>query len=125
MTRRILDHAVKELRQSVWELRSPPLQGKGLAEALKALVQQAGIGLAVQIQLRTEGDLTNVPEFVAGNLILVAQEALHNALKHGLPKTISLEARRAAEPDWISILTGAGSSNPSRASNGSPQASQR
>lgn len=57
----------------------------------------------MKIDVRTTGDLTHVPDFVAGNLLLVAQEALHNALKHGHPRTVTLEARLAEKPQWIAL----------------------
>ncbi len=104
VARRILDHAVQELRSSVWALRSPSLQGKSLPEALRLVVDREGAGKSARIDLRTEGDFSHVSEFVAGNLVLAAQEALRNALKHGAPRVITLEARTAATPDAIFLL---------------------
>lgn len=103
VARRMLDHAVDELRGSVWALRSLPLHGLALPDALRALVERAGAGHDAKIELRTEGDLAPVPDFVAGNLILAAQEALHNALKHGRPQTVALHARPAEKPGWIAL----------------------
>jgi len=104
VARRILDHAVQELRSSVWELRSPPLQGKSLPDALRAVVEREGAGKSARIEVQTEGDFTHVSDFVAGNLVFAAQEALRNALKHGAPQLIRLEARTTGKPDWISVI---------------------
>lgn len=104
VARRILDHAVQELRSSVWALRNPSLQGKSLPEALRVVVDREGAGQAARIELRTEGDFSHVSEFVAGNLVLAAQEALRNALKHGAPQVITLEARIAKSHDSISLV---------------------
>ncbi len=104
VARRILDHAVQELRSSVWALRNPPLLGKSLPEALRLVVEREGAGKSEQIELMTEGDFSHVSEFVAGNLVLAAQEALRNALKHGSARVITLEARTAKSPDAISLL---------------------
>jgi signal transduction histidine kinase len=103
VARRMLDHAVDELRSSVWALRSLPLNGQALPEALRALADRAGAGQAVRIEVQTAGELAHVPDFVAGNLLLAAQEALHNALKHGRPHAITIEARPADRPDWIAL----------------------
>jgi signal transduction histidine kinase len=103
VARRMLDHAVDELRSSVWALRSLPLNGQALPDALRALAERAGAGQAVRIDVQTAGELAHVPDFVAGNLLLAAQEALHNALKHGRPRTITMEARAADRPDWIAL----------------------
>jgi len=104
VTRRILDHAVQELRSSVWALRSPTLQGKNLPEALRLVVDREGAGQTAHIALRADGDFSHVSDFVAGNLVLAAQEALRNALKHGAPRTITLEARTVETPRSISLV---------------------
>lgn len=103
VARRMLDHAVDELRSSVWALRSLPLHGLAMPDALRSLAERAGAGHDVKIDVRTAGDLAHVPDFVAGNLLLVAQEALHNALKHGHPRTVTIEARLAEKPEWIAM----------------------
>lgn len=104
VARRILDHPVQELRSSVWALRNPSLQGKSLPEALRLVVDREGAGQRAQIEMRTEGDFSHVSEFVAGNLVLAAQEAVCNALKHGSPRMITLEARIAKSRDSISMV---------------------
>lgn len=104
VARRILDHAVQELRNSVWALRSPTLQGKSLPEVLEAVVQREGAATAASIRLRTEGDFSRVTEFVAGNLVLAAQEALRNAVKHGAPANVTLEASVTEKPAVVCLV---------------------
>jgi signal transduction histidine kinase len=87
----------------VWALRSLPLNGQALPDALRALAERAGAGQAVRIEVQTAGELAHVLDFVAGNLLLAAQEALHNALKHGRPHAITIEARPADRSDWITL----------------------
>jgi len=101
VTRKILDHAMKELRGAVWALRSLPAEGKGLPEALRSLVERMESGQSARIDLNTEGDLSHVCNFVAGNLLLATQEAMHNALKHGSPRLITLNARPEENPPRI------------------------
>ena len=52
---------------------------------------------------RVEGDLSAVPDFVAGNLVLATQEALHNALRHANAQSITIEARRKTDAHQIEI----------------------
>jgi signal transduction histidine kinase len=104
VARRILDHAVQELRGSVWALRNPSLQGKSLPEALRLVVDREGAGKTAHIELLAEGDFSHVSEFVAGNLVLAAQEALRNALRHGSPNVVTLDVRAAKAPDSISLI---------------------
>jgi signal transduction histidine kinase len=104
VARRILDHAVQELRSSVWALRSPPLQGKSFPEALQAVVEREGTGRTARIEVHTEGDFGHVSDFVAGNLVLAAQEALRNALKHASPRVITIEANTTEKTGWITVV---------------------
>jgi len=103
VARRMLDHAVDELRDSVWALRSLPLHGLAFPDALRSMAERAGAGRSVRIEIRTEGDLSRIPDFVAGNLLLVAQEAVHNALKHAQPHTVTLAAGLADMADRIAL----------------------
>ena len=90
VARRMVDHAAKELQGSVWAMRSLPLDGKPFGEALSALVSRVAEGHDVDLAVRTEGPLAAMPEFVSGSVLLLVQEAVHNALKHGKPRRIEV-----------------------------------
>ena len=90
VARRMVDHAVTELRGSVWEMRGFPLREKSFPEALSYLVSHASEGHHVELTVKTEGALDRLPEFVAGNMLLMVQEALNNALRHAGPHAIGI-----------------------------------
>jgi len=90
VARRMVDHAAKELQGSVWAMRSLPLDGRPFAEALAALVSRVGEGHDVALAVACDGPLDDLPEFVAGSLLLVIQEAVHNALRHGHARRIDV-----------------------------------
>lgn len=92
VARRMVDHAAAELRGSVWALRALPLHGKSLSDGLRDIAGHVGMGHEAEIEVSTEADLPEVPEFVAGNLLLIVQEALHNALRHGRARHIRVHA---------------------------------
>jgi signal transduction histidine kinase len=83
-------HAADELRGSVWALRTMPVEGRSFTESLEAVARQAGHGHATRISVRSDGTPFEVPQFVAGNLLLVAQEAIHNALRHAAAPNIDV-----------------------------------
>ncbi len=99
----MVDHAATELRNSVWALRSLPLNGMELPEALAAIARRLGAGHPTLIEVRADGDLSRVPDFIAGNLLLFVQEAVHNSLKHGDPRQVVIEIRMLEAPDRISL----------------------
>jgi signal transduction histidine kinase len=92
VARRMVNHASEELRDSVWALRTMPLAGRSFGESLEAVARQAGHGHAEHISVRVEGARFELPQFVAGNLLLVTQEAIHNALRHGRSAAGSVSA---------------------------------
>jgi signal transduction histidine kinase len=96
VARRMVDHGVDELRGSVWALRSLPLHGQTFPQALKALAAHVGTGYPARIEVEAEGPLEEVPDFVGGNLLLIVQEALYNALRHGHPQSVRIAVRADA-----------------------------
>jgi signal transduction histidine kinase len=72
-------------------MRSLPIREQTFPEALKTLAGRIGEGHAARIDVQTSGQLDDVPDFVAGNLLLIVQEAIYNALRHGRPKTITVQ----------------------------------
>jgi signal transduction histidine kinase len=59
-------------------------------ESLTAIVKHLGRGHAERIECRSTGTPFVVRNFVAGNLLLCAQEAVNNALQHAGAKTIEV-----------------------------------
>src|SRR5581483_7351907 len=103
VARQMVGQAMHELRNSVWALRTLPVGGVGLRDALLGLAQRLKAERKAQIDVSVEGDLSAVPDFVAGNLVLATQEALHNALRHANAQRIIVEARRSTNPEQIEI----------------------
>jgi signal transduction histidine kinase len=79
--------ALQEVRRSVSALRSSPLQGRPLEQALKQLVAEnsaAGLGAELAIQ----GDARELTPPAASALYRAAQEGLTNARKHARPQLV-------------------------------------
>jgi len=95
--RRMVQRAQEDLRGTVWALRVLPLRERTFAEALRVLATQLAEGREVAITIVGDDVLPPLSEFVAGNLLLVAQEAMHNALKHAQPSQVQI--RVSAPPD--------------------------
>lgn len=104
VARRMVEHAVNELRGAVWEMRSLSLRGQSFSTALQSVVDQMGCGHSAIITVSTEGPLERIPEFVSGNLLLIMQEALRNAQQHGNARSISVDIRTAAMDSPIHLV---------------------
>jgi len=73
---------LEEARRSVWNLRPHPLEGRGLADALEGELERLRRRATMQADLTTEGDCDTLPPAVEACLLRIAQEALHNTVKH-------------------------------------------
>jgi signal transduction histidine kinase len=91
-SKRMVQHAANDLRNSVWALRVAPLEGRSLAESLEIVAEHLAGGDTPRIVVQAAADLPSLPEFVSGNLLLVAQEAIRNAIHHADCERVVVEA---------------------------------
>jgi signal transduction histidine kinase len=103
LARRMVDHAIGELRESVWAMRNFPLKGQTLPGAIQSLIAYLAQGHATRMTAQTTGPQTAVSDFVAGNLLLVVQEAVHNALQHADPAAIEVVLSFDPPADTIDV----------------------
>jgi signal transduction histidine kinase len=93
----MVEHAADQLRGTVWSLRSLPNDGRSFSDALRELASRLQTGHEAAVQLAFDSRADAIPAYVAGNLILVIQEAVHNALHHAEP--VSIDVSVDVEPD--------------------------
>lgn len=87
--------ALEELRGLIFELRPPDLERDGLSGALRKHVEVVrGLG-GDEIALELEDDLTLDPARDR-ELLRIAQEALHNALRHARAGRVAVRLRATA-----------------------------
>jgi signal transduction histidine kinase len=103
VAQKMVAHAAEELRGSVWALRTMPVAGRSFRESLETIATQTGHGHPEQIAVRVAGIANDVPQFVAGNLLLVAQEALHNSVHHAGARQIEVMATGDAAAGSIEL----------------------
>ena len=103
VAQKMVAHAADELRDSVWALRTIPVAGRSFRESLETITTQTGHGHSEQIAVHVAGIANDVPQFVAGNLLLVAQEALHNAVHHADAQQIEVVATGDAAAGSIDL----------------------
>jgi signal transduction histidine kinase len=89
LAQQFLARSREDVRRSVWNLRAQGLEGRTLYEALREMVEKQLAGGDIRAQCELQGTQKPLPDFIAGNLLLLAQEAVTNAIKHAGAKTVT------------------------------------
>jgi signal transduction histidine kinase len=90
VARKMVEHAADQLRGTVWSLRSLPTEGRTFSDALDELAGRVGAGHAAAMRIHFDPRADEIAAYVAGNLLLIIQEALHNALHHADPRSVEV-----------------------------------
>jgi len=93
LARQLLDRSQEDVRRSVWNLHSSSLEDLSLSDALHELVEYRSVDLDLELRVVIEGKERVLPDFISGNLVLLAQEGITNAFKHADAETIILRLR--------------------------------
>jgi ligand-binding sensor domain-containing protein/two-component sensor histidine kinase len=89
--RKRVEAYLREARLSIWDLRSPELATKDLAVALREVGRRAIGDRPVLLDLVVSGSPQRCPPRVKEQLLLIGQEALSNAVRHGNPTRLDVE----------------------------------
>ncbi|HEU0004635.1 MAG TPA: two-component regulator propeller domain-containing protein [Terriglobia bacterium] len=82
--------SVDEARRAVWNLRHEAAEGEGLVSALERLAQQVALASGVRIDYETVGKPVPLDAQVEHDLVMIAKEAVLNAVHHGRPESVLL-----------------------------------
>lgn len=104
LARQFLERSREDVRRSVWNLRAQGLEGKTLLEALQEMITLLTEGQSVRMVCESTGEPFALPDFIASNLLLLAQESVTNALKHAKSTTITVKASFDAEEVSVSVM---------------------
>jgi signal transduction histidine kinase len=91
LARQFLDRSRAEVHRTVWDLRAHGLEGRDFLDVLRERAAAMVSGSSVVLSVEVEGGAVPLSDFIAGNLLLLAQEAVTNALKHAAPGRIDVQ----------------------------------
>jgi two-component system, NarL family, sensor kinase len=109
--------SLEEARRSVQDLRAAPLEGRNLADALKALCDEYAKRWDLNIKFVSIGK-HDLPQRVESGLYRVAQEALTNAVRHAEAKHITITLEIDPEEVCLMIVDDGRGFDPSHVSEG-------
>jgi signal transduction histidine kinase len=109
--------SLKEMRLLVFQLRTSPLEGHSLSDALEARLDAVEKRAGVEAELALEGAQRLSPA-AQDELYWIAQEALNNALKHSAADQVQLRLRVTSAGAEFEISDNGRGFDPSRARSG-------
>jgi signal transduction histidine kinase len=90
LARALLGHCRVEVRRAVWDLNADEHEERDLPARLRASAEQALTGHDARLELQMTGAPSPAAGLTAHHLSRIVQEAVHNALKHGRARTVTL-----------------------------------
>jgi ligand-binding sensor domain-containing protein/signal transduction histidine kinase len=85
-----LRSTLEEARQAVWGLRSISESASEVGSMLTKVAQQFSREFAIPVHCSTAGRPFPLNQFAAHELVMIAREALYNAIRHAHPKEVRL-----------------------------------
>lgn len=85
-----LDRSRDEMRRTVTNLRDTGMSERSLVQSLRESSELISKGGAIRIDVSVTGEERPLPDFITGNLLMLAQEAITNAFKHAKPTHIGV-----------------------------------
>jgi signal transduction histidine kinase/streptogramin lyase len=91
--RRDVEEYMREARQSIWNLRSPMLNQRGIAVALRETGEHVTTGQPVSFVFAVDGEPKACSRAVEEQLLRIGQEAVANAVRHAHASEIRMVLR--------------------------------
>jgi signal transduction histidine kinase/streptogramin lyase len=112
--RRRVEEYIREARQSIWDLRAPALEQRSLPSALREVGARAVADRPVSLDISVKGAPQSCPPAVEQQLLLICQEALTNAVRHGAPRHIDVELEYGDEQVSVRVSDDGSGFDPAR-----------
>jgi len=89
--------SLDDARYSVWNLSPPVLDQKDLLESLASMARQLARGRVDELDINSSGTTWTMRPEAKHHVVLIAQEAISNAIQHGNAGSISINLSFAAD----------------------------
>ena len=111
LARGLVEHArtqvrstIDEARQAVWNLRQQNASENMLGPSLQRMADQIGKESGVSVVFELSGKPFVLNQFATHELMMMAREAVYNAVLHGKPATIRINVSFAAKDLTLEVV---------------------
>ncbi|WP_158886343.1 sensor histidine kinase [Rhodanobacter sp. L36] len=88
--RDLAQSSLDDARYSVWNLSPPVLDQKNLSESLALMARQLAHGRVEELDIQSTGMAWDMQPEAKHHVVMIAQEAISNAIQHGAARTITV-----------------------------------
>ncbi len=88
--RRQIEQYIRDARQSIWNLRSPMLDTRDLAGALRESGERVSAGRPIQVDVAVRGTPVRAAAEIEHQLLRIGQEAILNAVRHSGARSVQV-----------------------------------
>lgn len=95
--------SLDDARYSVWDLSAPVLDDKNLIESLSTMARQIARGRVEELDIHTSGTEWQLQPAGNHNVVMIAQEAISNAIQHGLARTVAVDLAYSSDALHLTV----------------------
>lgn len=103
----LIKEIIKEVRKVTFNLKPTVLGDYGLQAGLNVFIQEIGKLTGIDLQYRTSGSISRLPQKVENNIFRIVQEAINNAIKYSETNKITVSLKEI-ENELVITVSDAG-----------------
>ena len=101
--KRMIQRGQNDLRNVVWALHCMPLEDGTFVDAVNHLARKQTVEHDTEVNVQYDEPFPVLADFIAGNLLLIIQEAIHNTIKHAHATSVDVKLSYTPDADHIAV----------------------
>lgn len=99
----LIREIIKEIRKVTFNLKPTVLGDYGLQAGLNVFIQEIGKLTGIDLQYKTSGTLSRLPQKIENNIFRIIQEAINNAIKYSGATNIVVSVKQVENDLMITV----------------------